>query len=80
MVRQPGSEPGAKLAKRKRVALYAEITPEARRQLRILAEQDTRIEALVAEALNLLFEKHGKLPVESMQFRGGDHAAAAVAL
>ena len=24
------------------------------------AEQDTRIEALVAEALNLLFEKHGK--------------------
>ncbi len=64
MVRQPGSEPGAKLAKRKRVALYAEITPEARRQLLILtAEQDTRIEALVAEALNLLFEKHGKPPV-----------------
>ena len=64
MARQPGPEPAAEPGKRKRVALYAEITPEARRQLRILAaEQDTRIEALVAEALNLLFEKHGKPPV-----------------
>jgi hypothetical protein len=64
MARRPGPEPATELAKRKRVALYAEITPEARRQLRILAaEQDTRIEALVAEALNLLFEKHGKPPV-----------------
>ncbi len=63
MARQPSQEPAAEPAKRKRVALYAEITPEARRQLRILAaEQDTRIEALVAEALNLLFEKHGKPP------------------
>ena len=63
MVRQPGPEPAAEPAKRKRVALHAEITPEARRQLRVLAaEQDTRIEALVAEALNLLFEKYGKLP------------------
>ena len=63
MAKRPGPEPVAEPAKRKRVALYAEITPEARRQLRILAaEQDTRIEALVAEALNLLFEKHGKPP------------------
>ncbi len=61
MAREPGPEPAAEPGTRKRVALYAEITPEARRQLRILAaEQDTRIEALVAEALNLLFEKHGK--------------------
>ena len=61
MARQPSPEPAAEPVKRKRVALYAEITPEARRQLRVLAaEQDTRIEALVAEALNLLFEKHGK--------------------
>ena len=64
VARRPGPEPAAEPVKRKRVALYAEITPEARRQLRILAaEQDTRIEALVAEALNLLFEKHGKPPV-----------------
>ena len=63
MARQPDPEATGEQAKRKRVALYAEITPEARRQLRILAaEQDTRIEALVAEALNLLFEKHGKPP------------------
>ena len=49
MVRQSSPEPAAEPAKRKRVALYAEITPEVRRQLRILAaEQDTRIEALVA--------------------------------
>ncbi len=62
-VRDRGLQPAAEPAKRKRVALYAEITPEARRQLRILAaEQDARIEALVAEALNLLFEKHGKPP------------------
>ena len=61
MARQPDPELAAEPVKRKRVALYAEITPEARRQLRILAaEQDTRIEALVAEALNLLFKKHGK--------------------
>ena len=61
MARRPAPEPAAEPAKRKRVALYAEITPEARRQLRVLAaEQDTRIEVLVAEALNLLFEKHGK--------------------
>jgi hypothetical protein len=64
MARRPSPEPTAEPAKRKRVALYAEITPEARRQLRILAaEQDTRIEALVAEALNMLFERHGKPPV-----------------
>jgi hypothetical protein len=64
MARQPDPEPAAESARRKRVALYAEITPEARRQLRILAaEQDTRIEALVTEALNLLFEKYGKPPV-----------------
>ena len=63
IAKRPSPEPAAEPAKRKRVALYAEITPEARRQLRILAaEQDTRIEALVAEALNLLFEKHGKPP------------------
>ncbi len=61
MAGRPGPEPATEPAKCKRVALYAEITSEARRQLRILAaEQDTRIEALVAEALNLLFEKHGK--------------------
>ena len=58
MAREPGPEPAAEPGKRKRVALYAEITPEARRQLRILAaEQDARI-----EALNLLFEKHSKPP------------------
>ena len=63
MARQPGPEAASDTPKRKRVALYAEITPEARRQLRILAaEQDTRIEALIAEALNLLFEKHGTPP------------------
>ena len=53
--------------------------------LAIAAASPTRAEnvlrwASTTEALNLLFEKHGKLPVESMQFRGGDHAAAAVAL
>ena len=59
MARRPGPEAAGDAPKRKRVALYAEITSEARRQLRILAaEQDTRI-----EALNLLFEKHGKPPV-----------------
>ena len=64
MAKRPGPEPAAEPAKRKRVALYAEITPEAQRQLRILAaEQDTRIEPLVAEVLNLLFERHGKPPV-----------------
>ena len=36
MVRRLGPEPAAEPAKRKRVALYAEITPEARRQLETL--------------------------------------------
>lgn len=35
--------------------------PEVKRQLRLLsAEQDTTIQALLAEALNDLFAKHGK--------------------
>jgi hypothetical protein len=64
LAKRPSPEPAGEPPKRKRVALCADITPEARRQLRILAaEQNTRIEALVAEALNMLFERHGKPPV-----------------
>ncbi len=58
MARQPGPEADGDTPKRKRMALYAEITPETRRQLRILAaEQDTRIEALVAEAPAFLLSR-----------------------
>jgi len=36
----------------------------AKRQLRMLAaEKDTTQQALMAEALNLLFERHGKPPI-----------------
>ncbi len=39
MAKQPGPEAAAEPGKRKRVAFYAEITSEARRQLRILAAE-----------------------------------------
>jgi hypothetical protein len=39
-------------------------TPEAVKQLRIMAaEEETTSQALIAEALNLLFSKRGKPPI-----------------
>lgn len=44
-----------------RVQLSSWQVPDAVRQLRILAaEEGTSMQALVADALNLLFSKHGK--------------------
>lgn len=44
-----------------RVQFSSWQTPETVRQLKILAaEQETTIQALTAEALNLLFAKHNK--------------------
>ncbi len=41
--------------------LMVVISPEARKQLRILAaELDVKQQDLVADAINLLFKKHGK--------------------
>lgn len=47
-----------------RAQLSSYQAPEAVRQLKILAaEQETTIQALTAEALNLLFAKYGKPPI-----------------
>lgn len=45
-------------------AIGGHFPPEVARQLKILsAETDCTNQALLAEALNLLFEKHGKAPI-----------------
>jgi hypothetical protein len=47
-----------------RVALASYQAPQAVRQLKILAaEEGTTLQALMAEALNLLFTKYGKPPI-----------------
>jgi hypothetical protein len=53
-----------------KVQLSTWQTPEAVRQLRILAaEESTTIQALMADGLNFLFAKYGKPPVRAP--RGG---------
>ena len=47
-----------------RVAITQWVDPTVRKQLAQLAlDEDTSQAALVAEALNLLFEKYGRLPI-----------------
>ena len=53
---EPKHPPKARLP-----GLMVVISPEARKQLRILAaELDVKQQDLVADAINLLFKKHGK--------------------
>ena len=61
----PQVEGGAKRPDREgRVSMPFWTGVAAKRQLRILAaEQDTTQQALMAEALNLLFARHGKPPI-----------------
>jgi hypothetical protein len=50
--------------RRGKVIISAYFDPAVRKQLAILAvEQDTSQAALIAEALNLLFEKHRRPPI-----------------
>lgn len=50
--------------RRGKVVISAYFDPAVRKQLAILAvEQDSTQAALMAEALNLLFEKHGRSPI-----------------
>lgn len=47
-----------------KVAISAYFEPEVRKQLAMMAVlQDKSQAALLAEALNLLFEKHGQSPI-----------------
>lgn len=47
-----------------KVVISAYFDPAVRKQLAILAvEQETSQAALLAEALNLLFEKHSRSPI-----------------
>jgi len=56
---EPKHPPKARLP-----GLMVVINPEARKQLRILAaELDVKQQDLVADAINLLFKKHGKQPI-----------------
>ena len=57
--------PRWELANRKgKVVISAYFDPAVRKQLAILAvEQETSQAALLAEALNLLFEKHSRSPI-----------------
>ena len=63
--RLPGQEGPEKPAKRKLIDKHFRVTPEAARAFNLLAAQQYSGEgprpgpALVAEALNLLFEKYG---------------------
>ncbi len=50
--------------RRGKVVISAYFDPAVRKQLAILAvEQDTTQAALMAEALNLLFDKYGRSPI-----------------
>ncbi len=50
--------------RRGKVVISAYFDPAVRKQLAILAvEEDQTQAALLAEALNLLFEKHGRSPI-----------------
>ena len=64
---QGGNAPAAKAQQASRagkVAIAAYFDPVVRKQLAILSvEQDTSQAALLAEALNMLFEKHGRPPI-----------------
>jgi len=62
---EPVQAAGSKRPDREgRVAMPFWTGVAAKRQLRILAaETDTTQQALMAEALNLLFERHGKPPI-----------------
>ena len=64
-VRLPDSEEPENLVKRKLVDKHFRVTPEAARAFNVLAAQQYSGEgprpgpALIAEALNMLFEKYG---------------------
>lgn len=50
--------------RRGKVVISAYFDPAVRKQLAILAVEEERTQAaLLAEALNLLFEKHGRSPI-----------------
>jgi hypothetical protein len=50
--------------RRGKVVISAYFDPVVRKQLAILAVEEDRTQAaLLAEALNLLFEKHGRSPI-----------------
>ncbi len=50
--------------RRGKVVISAYFDPAVRKQLAILAVEEDRTQAaLLAEALNLLFEKHGRSPI-----------------
>jgi hypothetical protein len=60
-VDQEQSEHGKRQNRADLVPVPFWTTPEARRQLRLLAaEEDTTQQKLIAEALNMLFEKRGR--------------------
>lgn len=60
------SRPPSRLTEegRKKVAIAGYFEPEVRKQLAILAVQEEKSQvAMIAEALNLLFEKYGLPPI-----------------
>ena len=51
--------------RRGKVVISAYFDPAVRKQLAILSVEEERTQAaLLAEALNLLFEKHGRSPID----------------
>lgn len=61
----PTAEPaGAAPSRRGKVVISAYFDPAVRQQLAILAIKQERSQAaLLADALNLLFERHGEAPI-----------------
>ena len=63
-IESPRSGFGAPPSRRGKVAISAYFDPAVRQQLAILAVKENRSQAsLMAEALNLMFERYGEPPI-----------------